>query len=191
MTQPNDPTLEQWETTTPSRVWINVTARTGEVRPVKVGGKVGMKFRISSADRVMNQDDVMEPHLDVFTNGLLNRLSGTEPVRPPLNSGYSIEEIDAPPAEADQMLSFAQLRVLLSKHGNAFRSAILKLNEVNLRRLANIAAELPESEQPTVAQQNALDEMLTGYRPGKTQPSYEQFMGGPSDGVTAAGTPVR
>jgi hypothetical protein len=182
---------EQWETTTPSRIWINVTARNGDLRKVKVGGKVGMKFRISAEDRLRNQDEVMEPHMDPFTNGLMFRISGTDPVHPPLNAGYNIEDIDKEPEAPEQMIAFADLRALLGKHGNAFRAAIAKLNELNLRRLANIAAELPESEQPTVAQQNALMELLSGYRPGGTQHSYRDFMGASNDGgVTAAGTPA-
>lgn len=185
---------EQWETTTPSIAWINVTARNGEIRQVRVGGRRGMRFRISAEDRVtQNQDQVLDAQHDPFTNGLFFRLSGSEPVYPPQQAGgYNIEDLDKEPEQTEQMLSFQDLLTIIKKHGNAFRSAIAKLNEVNLRRLAAIAEDLPEDQQPTVAQQNALDELLGNYKPGGTQPSYGEFMGGPSDGgVTAAGTPVR
>lgn len=185
-------TDEQWETTTPAITWVNVTAANGEIRQVKVGGRTGMRFKISLEDRVANQDEVIDAQHDPFTNGLLYRLKGTEPVYPPLQAtqDYSIEALDVPPTPAEQMLSFAELRALLEKHGNAFRASVARLNEVNLRRLIDIAAELPEAQQPTVAQKAALDELLVGYKPGGTQPSYADYMRGPSGGVSAAGTPL-
>lgn len=184
---------EQWETTTPGICWVNVTTKGGDIRQVKVGGRKGMKFRISAADRVgLNQDQVMEPQHDPFTNGLLNRLVGTTPVYPPQQSAYGIEDLEKEPEPADQMISFAELRKLLGKHGNSFRSAVNKLNEVNLRRLAEIGQELPEDEQISVAQQSAIDDRLATFRPGGTQPSYAEFMGGPAEGgVSAAGTTMR
>ncbi len=185
-------TDEQWETTTSSITWIRVTAANGEVRQVKVGGRKGARFKISFEDRVANQDEVVEPQHDPFTNGLLYRLKGSEPVHPPQQAqDYSIDALDTPRPEAEQMMSFAELRGLLEKHGNAFRAQVAKLNETNLRRLDEIAKELPEAQQPTVAQKSAMDELLRAHRPGGTQPSYADFMRGPQGGgVSAAGTPL-
>ena len=187
-------TDEQWETTTQAVTWIKVTAPNGDLRQVKVGGRKGARFKISFDDRVANQDEIVVAEHDPFTNGLLFRLKGTEPVYPPQqadDADYSIDALDKPKTEAEQMMAFADLRAILGKHGNAFRASIARLNEVNLRRLISIAEDLPEHEQPTVAQQGALKELMAGYKPGGQQKSYAEFMrGSTGPAVSAAGTPL-
>lgn len=158
---------EVWETTTAGTVWVIIPDSRGDMRQIKVGGRRGAKLRIATEDRIWNQERVADERHDPFTNGLLAQLSGPKPEPKP-----SITQ-DPQPAPVEQALATDKLVAIFAKHGNAFHSAVRGLNEVNLRRLRELAPEVDAS----VKQVELIEQLLAPFQPGGQQGIYSELQG--------------
>lgn len=153
---------EVWEITTPGRVWLTVTDDRGRSKSVSVGGtgKPGARIRISTLDREMMQDSLVEDRSDPFVNGMLKRVDGDQ------NS----DERTA----SDQALTSEELAELFEKKGNAFQSAVKKLNELNVRRLREMAEPLDAAASQIAFLDSHIEEH---YRAGGDTPTYRELKG--------------
>jgi hypothetical protein len=120
------PGEEVWETTTDGTVWYTITDERRVVHERSAGGKAGTRLRIKTTDRMVNMDAVGYGRKGVFENGLLVRI----------DSGVQ-DEPNSPDA-----LSRDDLLVGFAKNGNAFRSFVDKLSELNVRRMKDMAEEI-------------------------------------------------
>lgn len=151
---------EIWETTTQGTVWVNTTDERGKEKAVSVGGKPGQRLRVKSLDREIMQDSILEDGSDPFTNGLLKRIDA--------------DQNEDPQTASDQALTTEQLMDVFAKTGNAFQSNVKNLNELNVRRLR----EMAESLDAKASQINFLDEHLeTTYRQHGDTPTYRELKG--------------
>lgn len=158
---------EIWETTTPGKVWVTVTDDRGKEKSVRVGGAPGQRLRIKSLDREVNQDAILGDDSDPFTNGLLKRVDA--------------DQQQDPMTASDQVLDTEQLMELFKKSGNAFQAAVKKLNELNFRRLH----EMAEAADASASQIAFLREHLTAtFRLEGDTPTWRELNAGPQ------GTPV-
>lgn len=152
---------EIWETTTPGTVWVQVTDDRGKEKSVSVGGKPGQRLRIKSLDREVNQDAILEDASDPFTNGLLKRVDADQQLNPQTAS--------------DQVLTTEQLLETFKSSGNAFRSKVTKLNELNVRRLV----EMAEAADASASQISFLREHVAQYRQEGDTPTWRELSKGP------------
>lgn len=151
---------EIWETTTAGRVWVVTTDHRGHERRVSVGAKVGARLRITTVDREINQDRVMEDTSDPFRNGMLKRVDADQ----------NTDERTA----SDQALTTEELLTVFAKSGMAFQAAVRKLNERNVRRLR----ELCEAVDASTSQVAFLDKYVDeNFRQQGSMPSYDEMMG--------------
>lgn len=149
---------EVWETTTDGTVYIPVVDARGREQVIQVGGAAGSILRIASLDREIAQDRVPDG-TDVFRNGMLRRVDADQ----------NEDEKTASTAA----ISTQQLIDIFTKAGNAFRSAVDKLDEFNVRRLH----EAMEMCDASVSQQNYLNEKLAAFRPQGDLASYRDLRG--------------
>lgn len=151
---------EIWETTTPGTVWVTVTDDRGKEKDISVGGQPGQRLRIKSLDREIVQDRILDDASDPFTNGLLKRVDADQ----------NLDEATA----SDQALTTEDLEAIFLKTGNAFQAAVRKLNELNVRRLREVA----EALDAKASQISFLDEHIeANYRQGGDTPTYRELKG--------------
>lgn len=154
------PGEEIWETVTEGRVWVVTTDHRGHERRTSVGGKAGARLRITTVDREINQDRIMEDTSDPFRNGMLRRVDADQ----------NTDERTA----SDQALTTEQLVTVFAKSGMAFQSAVKKLNERNVRRLR----EMCEAVDASTSQVAFLDKHISeNFRQHGSMPSYDEMMG--------------
>lgn len=150
---------EIWETTTQGRVWVVTTDHKGHEKPISVGGKLGARLRITSVDREINQDRILEDTSDPFRNGILKRVDADQ----------NTDERTA----SDQALDTNELVTVFAKSGMAFQSAVKKLNERNVRRLR----EMCDAVDASTSQVAFLDKHIEEhYRQQGAMPSYNEMM---------------
>lgn len=153
---------EIWETTTPGRVWVTTTDDRGREKQISVGPGVGQRLRLKSTDREVAQDSVLDDASDPFTNGLLKRVDADQ-------------QLDAS-TKSDQALDTDQLLALFAKKGNAFQAAVAKLNELNVRRLS----EMAEAADASASQIAHLKEVIVeNYRQEGDTPTYREIKATP------------
>ena len=152
---------EIWETTTAGRVWVLVTDERGRETARSAGGKVGSRLRITTLDREIAEDRVQEGD-SAFTNGLLVRV---DTAAPPVTGPTNAMTTDA-------------LVVGFSKHGNAFKTFVEALNEINLRRMRDMA----DVVDATTSQVALLDRCVKTYRVEGDTPTYREMKATPGGG---------
>lgn len=153
---------EIWETTTPGKVWILVTDDRGKEKSIKVGGASGQRLRVKSLDREINQDAILGDESDPFTNGLLRRIDADQ-------------QLD-PATQSDQVLDTEQLMEIFALTGAEFNDAVSKLNELNTRRLA----EMAEAVDATASQIAFLRETVaTNFRQEGDTATWRELNAGP------------
>lgn len=151
-----------WETTTTGVVWVPVVDERGRERDVRTGGKEGARLRLSITDREIAQERMMDPASDPFTNGLLRRVDA--------------DQNAVPDTVTDQALSTTELLVVFSKSGAAFQSAVRKLNEINVRRMRDVA----ETVDASTSQVTFLDAQIEErFRKHGSMPSYDELQTAP------------
>lgn len=151
---------EIWETTTDGTVWVLTTDDRGKEKAISVGGKPGARLRIKALDREVLQDAILDDESDPFTNGLLKRIDA--------------DQNQDPQTASEQALSTEQLAEIFTKSGNAFQSAVKKLNELNVRRMREMAAALDAS----ASQMSFLEEHIeANYRQHGDTPTYRELKG--------------
>jgi hypothetical protein len=150
---------EVWETTGTGWVHVHVTGIDGNMRKIKAGGRPGQKLRISEYDRLRNQEKVLDDKADVFTNGMLIRVS------PPIGPDDD---------ENPNHLSPEDVIELFSITGPEFKARVDALNEYNVRRLI----ELCEDLDATNSQIQTLKSTLAVKWPiGGDTPMYRELQG--------------
>lgn len=158
---------EIWETTTAGKVWVLSTDERGKEKSVRVGGAIGQRLRVKSLDREINQDAILEDGSDPFTNGLLKRVDADQ-------------QLD-PQTQSDQVLDTEQLLDIFKSTGNAYQSKVRKLNELNVRRLS----EMAEAADASASQISFLREHVAQYRQEGDTPTWRELNAGPQ-GATVA-----
>jgi len=154
------PGEEVWETTTDGTVWVPIVDVRGRESYVEVGGVAGSVLRITSIDREVAQDRVPTGN-DPFVNGMLRRIDADQNADPKTAS--------------DQALGTDELVAVFTKSGTAFRAAVDKLSEHNVRRLYE-AMELVDA---TASQQAYLREKIASFRPKGNDAAYADLRGEP------------
>ncbi len=150
---------EIWETTTSGIVYYTTTDSRGHERVRSAGGQTGTRFRITTVDRELNQDAIVNDADDPFHNGWLRRADVDQ----------NLDERTA----TDQALTTEELMAVFAKSGNAFQSAVRKLNERNVRRLREMV-ELVDASQ---SQQSFLSSHIEeNYRQQGSMPSYDELV---------------
>lgn len=148
-----------WETTTDGVLWFMTTDSRGHEKPKKVGGKAGTRFRVTTVDREITQDLIVNPANDPWANGFLKRIDADQ----------NGDERTA----TDQALSTEELMIVFGKSGNAFQSAVRRLNERNVRRLR----EMCDAVDATQSQVGFLDKHIEeNYRVQGSMPSYDELV---------------
>lgn len=143
---------EVWETTGHGMIFVNVIGVDGKERSVSVGGKPGQKLRISEYDRIRNQEKVMDPDADVFTNGMLIRTDGEQ--------------------MSSQALTSEQIAEVFLSTGAEFKAKVSELNEYNVRRMRELATDL----DATNSQIETLDQQIASRWPiGGEMPIYREL----------------
>lgn len=146
---------EVWETTGHATIYVRQTTVDGSTRNVAVGGRPGMRLRISEYDRERNQETVMDEAADPFTNGMLIRV---------------LPEGEAGP----QHLTDDQIAQLFMVTGQEFTDKVDELNEYNVRRMYEKAYEL----DATNSQIQTLKGMIeTKWPIGGDTPMYRELKG--------------
>lgn len=133
---------EIWEITVPGAVWVEVTNDRGKAVPLKVGGRPGARLRISSEDRQLAQERIVDRQFDPFVNGMLTRVDADQ-------------QLDED-TRSDDALTTEDLMKLFAKNGRAFQAAVDKLGEVTVRRMY----EMAEDVDATTSQTNYLKEQI-------------------------------
>jgi hypothetical protein len=128
---------EIWETTTDGRVWLTMVDDRGRDVVKSVGGKVGDRIRIKTTDREIMQDNVED---GPFSNGMLKR----------------VDSQAKPEDNSPQALTTDELMVGFTKSGKAFHSWVAALNEMNVRRMRDMA----EAVDATASQIAHLDTVI-------------------------------
>ena len=129
---------EVWLNVNAGKVWYKISDPRVAGRSKVVAVKGGQTFRITTDDRELASSDIFDDKKDPFLNGVLKRIderAETEPIE-----GQAVE----------QALTNDELVALLAKNGQAFQSAVKKLDERNVRRLAAIVED--EESGASVAQ---------------------------------------
>jgi len=152
---------EIWETTTDGLVWVPTVDSRGRERNVKIGGKAGARLRINTLDRELAEERLSEPSASVFRNGMLVRVDSRK-------GDHADPELDL-----GQEISTEDLMAAFAKSGNAFQSYVNRLNELNQRRMLEMAPAVNAS----VAQVEYLTGLMEQYRPSTegTQPSVAEM----------------
>ncbi len=157
------PGEEIWETVTDGTVYVPVVDARGREQVVMVGGAAGSILRIAALDREIAQDRVPDG-TDPFRNGMLRRVD--------------MDQNEDPKTASTSAISTQALIDLFTKSGAAFRAAVDKLDEFNVRRMY----EAMEMVDATASQQNYLREKVESYRPAGDLASYRDLRGEPLNG---------
>lgn len=151
---------EIWETTIPGRIWVITTDDRGKEKPISVGPKVGARLRIKSLDREVAQDSILTDDGDPFTNGMLKRVDA--------------DQNDNPQTASTQALTTEELSAVYTKSGAAFQAAVRKLNELNVRRLREMAEVLDAKASQISFLDSHIEEH---YKRGSDTPTYRELKG--------------
>jgi len=145
--------IETWETTTESQVSVNRYDKRGGEKATVVGGRVGQRVQVSTAEREeLNEERCSSSALDIFKNGFL---------RPVRNVPDEIKERFETETKPSGGLTVDEIvEALDTKKGNAFKVWVNALSEATLRQVARIA---PEADA-TASQLKAIEEALENFR---------------------------
>lgn len=151
---------EVWVTTTSSTVWVRVSnGRDGTIDRA-VGGHPGAVLRLRSQDRQLAQETIYDKDADPFLNGLLKRKDADQNDDPETRSGNALADDD--------------MHKLFKKTGDRFTEALDDLNEVNVRRLKELADTVPDLA--SASQATAINECIQRkYRKGGDTAAYRQM----------------
>ena len=153
------PDEEIWESCVKGRVWVEVTDYKGAPKVISSFG-VGSRLRITTMDRVRNQEAIRNPQDDPFINGMLRRTDS--------------EETDEYTASS-QTHSDDDLKSVFELSQDAFEEYVKELNEVNVRRMKEMAVV-----HASVLQDQFLTEQLqTRWPIGGDTPTYREMTGTP------------
>lgn len=153
---------ETWELTVPGRVHVQVLNHLGRPKNITVVGR-GRKLRISTLDRELAEERIVNRANNPFQNGMLVRI-----------------DKDAPEPESPEAIGDDDLKQLFDSSDSEFEAVLADLGELNLRRLLTLAEN---SDKATVSQQSILKTQLdTRFPIGGTVPSYEEAMHNPIGG---------
>lgn len=140
--------VEIWETTTPSSFRLFYTDPKGYEKPLRVGGKVGARLRITTEDRELNQERFVSPDLDPFLNGFLVQAQGPVTLTSPhavanddLVTWYQREDFDEAIEDLNEFNSYRLLR--LSDAGKATVKQVETLRDMIQRRWPITSGDTP------------------------------------------------
>ncbi len=153
---------EIWETTTGGRVWVEVTNEKGQPRALSAGGRAGARLRITSEDREIAQERILNPDLDPFTNGLLVRIDTDQ------QGDDRTKSVNA--------LNTEQLVEVFAKTGKKFHDAVDSFNELTVRRLLAIAKDVDATNSQITYLEKAVEER---WPIGGDTPTYREMMTSP------------
>lgn len=145
--KPRTENEEIWEVQVSGTIYLQVTTHNRYGQPMQSDlalgpNRVGHQFRITTEDRIWNQERVQDAQHDPFTNGMLVRCDADQ----------SQDEDTA----SEHAVSAADLQQVFELHGKAFENAVQKFNEVVLRRLYDLGDALDATHK----QQDYLAELI-------------------------------
>lgn len=148
---------EVWETTGAGMIYVTVMGVDGNPRSISAGGRPGQKLRLTEYDRMKNQERVLDDKADVFTNGMLVKLSPVDEVVDNVNQ-----------------LTAEEIVKLFTITGPKFNDQVDQLNEYNVRRLIEMCDDL----DATNSQVQYLAQTLAQKWPiGGDTPMYRELQG--------------
>lgn len=151
------PNEEIWELTVPGRVAVTIHDARGNPRDITAKG-VGQRLRLTEEERLLLQEQFLDPENDFFVNGMLVRVDS---------------RADKSEVSSDQ-LTDDDLRSLFGLPFEEFKSIVDGLGQVPVRRLSGLA--IPSGA--SVLQANYLTEQIAERWPvtsGDT-PTYREMM---------------
>lgn len=152
------PDEEIWESCVRGRTWVEITDHRGAPKNISVVG-VGSRLRITTIDRIRNQEVVRDPQGDPFLNGMLMRVDS--------------DQKQDPTTDSSQVHSDDDLKMVFTLEEDAFTVYVDELNELNVRRLKEMAPA-----HASVAQDKFLTELLLRKWPiGGDTPTYREMQG--------------
>lgn len=144
---------EVWESTGQGKIWVSTTNIEGKSRQVSVGGKPGMRLRITQYDRLRNQEKCLEVAQDPFSNGMLIR--------------QEAEDRDDP-----NHLSPDQMTEVFGLTKREFAAKVDELSEYNVRRMFAMVDEV----DATHSQIDILRDVIDAKWPiGGAMPIYDEL----------------
>jgi hypothetical protein len=144
---------EIWESTIPGRVTLEIADAKGRTQTLTTLGK-GQRIRITTDDREIVEEGIVEAEHNPFKNGMLFRVDTGAHER-------STEEI-----------SDAELAAIFDLGQDDFRSTVTALGQVNVRRLKNMVADVDASKSEI----EFLDQLIEERWPlGGSMPSYDEM----------------
>lgn len=150
---------ELWQTTGQGTIYVNVTNLEGRTVDTGVGGRPGALLRITTYDRMRNQETCVEPSMDPFTNGMLVRID-------------TDQNADDEGPHSPNALTQEQIIEIFALGKSDFRERIEDLSEYNVRRMLEMAEEV----DATKSQIDQLREVLEAKWPiGGHMPIYEEL----------------
>jgi hypothetical protein len=153
-------TEETWVTTGNGKVYVNTTNLEGRTISTEVGGRPDAILRITTYDRMRNQETCVDRVNDPFTNGMLVRMDADQQQDPTTKSPNALSK--------DQI----EAAFLLSKV--EFREMVAELGEYNVRRMLELVPEM----DATQSQVDCLRETLESKWPiGGAMPIYDELKG--------------
>lgn len=141
LTRPGE---EVWETTIPGRIWLEATNDRGKPVPLSVGGRPGARLRISTEDRIIAQERIIDREFDPFVNGMLTRIDADQ-------------QQDEKTKSADA-LSTEDLLKIFSYSSRRFQTAVDQLGQVSVRRMLEMAETVDATASQTSYLKKAIDE---------------------------------
>lgn len=128
------PNEEIWELTIPGRVNVEAFNPRGGSRTVSAKGK-GQRLRLSTEDRLLNQERIRDPENDPFTNGMLIRIDSQATPADKSPEAFTEDELlslfGLPLEDFEAVVSglgqvpVRRLRALVDKHGSVAQSTFL------------------------------------------------------------------
>jgi hypothetical protein len=145
----NESTIETWESTVGTTMWLIRLDPRGREYHERYGGKVGARVVLRTEERELNQIKTADAAWDVFTNGFLV----------PVRQTAAQESLRTP-----NMLTEADITALFAKNANAFKAAISKIDSVPILEKLLTHARTIEAK---ASQITALEDALAPYKPKK------------------------
>lgn len=150
-------TEEQWITTGQGTIYVNTTNLEGRTVSTAVGGRPEAILRITTYDRLRNQETTVDRKDDPFTNGMLIRTDADQQADPTTKS---------PDAMNDQ-----QVIEVFGLDKPQFREFVSELGEYSVRRLL----EKCEEVDATTSQKQLLEDLVQKWAVGGSTPMYEEL----------------
>lgn len=152
---------EIWECQVEGTIYFEITNHKGAPASTSVKG-VGSRIRVTTEDRILMQERILDRVNDPFVNGMMIRIDADQ------QEDESTRSTDA--------LSEAELIAVFDLEPADFAEYVSSLSEVNVRRLAG----MKKKAKITVEQAEYIQELIAEkYSVGGDTPTYREMQAAP------------